>query len=223
VSPTFTYASAGTYTARLSVTDTLSSSGTATVVITAGSGAPSAVIDTPAAGTLWRVGDVISFSGHAIDPEQGDLPASALSWRVLLQHCPSTCHTHILQTFTGVAGGSFIAPDHSYPSYVDLELTATDAGGLTHTVTRRLDPLTVNLTFNTKPGGLQLVVSGTAQTGPFTVTVIQGSTLSVSAPTPQTKGRRTYSFVSWSDGGAQTHVLIAPTTATTYAATYRSP
>jgi len=223
VSPTFTYSAGGTYTARLSVSDTLSSSGTATVAITVGSSTPSAVIDAPAAGTMWRVGDTITFSGHATDPEQGTLPPSALTWRVLLQHCPSTCHTHILQTFTGVDGGSFIAPDHSYPSYVDLELTATDAGGLTHTVTRRLDPLTVNLTFATRPGGLQLVVGGTAQIGPFTVTVIQGSTVSVSAPTPQTKGRKTYSFVSWSDGGAQTHVVIAPSVPTTYTATYRSP
>jgi hypothetical protein len=36
-----------------------------------------------------------------------------------------------VQTFTGVASGSFGAPDHEYPSYLELELTATDSGGLT--------------------------------------------------------------------------------------------
>ena len=35
------------------------------------------------------------------------------------------CHTHPLQTFPGVASGSFRAPDHEYPSYLNLTLTAT--------------------------------------------------------------------------------------------------
>jgi hypothetical protein len=34
-------------------------------------------------------------------------------------------------------------------------------------------------------------------------------------------GPSSYSFQSWSDGGAQTHNLTAPATATTYTATYR--
>jgi glucose/arabinose dehydrogenase len=219
-SPSFTYTTSGTYTARLTVTDTLGANGTTTVSIAVGNSAPSSFIDTPAAGTTWRVGDVITFSGHATDPEQGALPASALTWRLLLQHCPSTCHTHVLQSFAGVSGGSFIAPDHSYPSYLELELTAVDSGGLTSTVTRRLDPRTVNLTFRTTPGGLQLVVNGTAQSGSFTITAIQGATISVSAPSPQGKGNKSYTFARWSDGGAQTHDLIAPSIATTYTATY---
>ena len=72
-----------------------------------------------------------------------------------MQHCPSNCHTHAVQTFAGVAGGSFTAPDHEYPSYLELELTATDSGGLTDTKTIRLDPRTVTLTFSSIPGGLQ--------------------------------------------------------------------
>ena len=59
-----------------------------------------------------------------------------------------------------MASGSFVAPDHEYPSYLELELTATDEDGLTHTVVRRLDPRTVNLTFDTVPSGLQLTVGG---------------------------------------------------------------
>ena len=44
----------------------------------------------------------------------------------------------------------------------------------------------------------------------------------ISAITPQTKGRKNYNFESWSDGGAQTHDVIAPATATTYTARFRS-
>jgi hypothetical protein len=51
--------------------------------------------------------------------------------------------------------------------------------------------------------------------------VIIGSINSISAPSPQTKGKQTYSFQSWSDGGAQTHNITAPATATTYTARFR--
>ncbi len=52
-----------------------------------------------------------------------------------------------------MASGSFTAPDHEFPSYLELELVATDQDGLTHSVVRRLDPLTVDLTFATQPVG----------------------------------------------------------------------
>ena len=138
--PSYTYTSSGTYTATLRVTDPDGATATDSVVITVGNTAPSAVIDTPAAGTLWKVGDVITFSGHATDAQDGTLPPSALTWDLVLQHCPSNCHTHQLQSYVGVAGGSFVAPDHEAPAYLELRLTATDSGGLTSTVTRRLDP-----------------------------------------------------------------------------------
>ena len=51
--------------------------------------------------------------------------------------------------------------------------------------------------------------------------MIVGSSNTVSAVTPQTKGSKTYTFTSWSDGGAQTHNIVAPATATTYTARFR--
>ena len=96
---------------------------------TTSNGAPTATIVQPAPSTTWKVGDVIAFSGSATDPQEGSLPASALSWTVILHHCPSTCHTHTIQSFVGVATGSFTSPDHEYPSHLELRLTATDSGG----------------------------------------------------------------------------------------------
>jgi hypothetical protein len=43
----------------------------------------------------------------------------------------------------------------------------------------------------------------------------------VSAISPQTKGKKNYLFVSWSDGGAQTHTITAPAAPTTYTARFR--
>ncbi len=181
---------------------------------------PTPIVDTPAVGTTWKVGDLISFTGHATDPEQGTLPASALSWSLVIQHCPSTCHTHPIQSWPGVTGASFNAPDHEYPSYLELRLTATDSAGSSTTTTLRLDPLTVVLNFGSSPSGLQLAVNSSASTTPFTRTVILGSTNTLSAITPQTLSGTSYTFSGWSDGGAQTHDVVAPAGGATYTATY---
>jgi glucose/arabinose dehydrogenase len=226
--PTYTYSQAGAYTVRLKVTDNHGASSVpATTTITVGSvppanTPPTATIVAPVASLTWKVGDAVAFSGSATDQQDGTLPASALTWKLILHHCPSNCHTHDLQTFTGVASGSFNAPDHDYPSYLELQLTATDSGGLTGTASVRLDPKTVVLTFQTSPAsGFQLVVGSTSQQAPFSRTVIVGSTNSISATSPQITKGQTYQFDSWSDGGAQTHTITAPAAATTYSAKYR--
>jgi len=78
----------------------------------------------------------------------------------------------------------------------------------------------VGLTFQSAPSGLQLTVGGSTATAPFTRTVIVGSTNSISALSPQTLGGTTYQFASWSDGGAQSHNIVAPASPTTYTAQY---
>ena len=179
------------------------------------------VIDTPAIPPAWSVGDQISFSGHADDAQEGRLPAADLSWTLLMHHCHdvASCHIHNIQTFSGVAGGRFFAPDHEYPSYLELVLTATDAGGLTSTTSLRLDPQTVNLTFTSNPPGIPIVVGTTSGATPRTDTVIRKSTVSVSAPATQVVGGKEYQFVGWSDGTARAHDLVAGASAT-YTATY---
>ena len=222
----YTYTTAGVYHPSLRVTDDQGASGTASVTVTAGNTAPTAVIDSPASSLTWKVGDTINFSGHATDPQDGTLPASALTWSLIIHHCftPTDCHTHLIQTVNGLSSGSFSAPDHEYPCWLELQLTATDSGGLTSTTSVRLDPKTVVLTFRTNPGGLvltDLVVNEAPSTTPFSMTVVVGSANSVSAPSPQQFKKSTYYFTSWSDGGAQSHTITAPAVNTTYTASYR--
>ena len=181
---------------------------------------PQPQISTPAAGTTWQVGETISFSGSATDPEQGQLPASALRWEMVLQHCPSECHAHPMQTWTGVASASVAAPDHEHPSHLELRLTATDANGATATVSRRLDPKTASVTLASEPTGMKLVIGSQEVTAPSTRTVILGSTSSISAPSPQTLAGTSHTFTGWSDGGGQTHTIVATSPAATYTATY---
>jgi PKD repeat protein len=219
-----TYTTPGSYSAKLKVTDSRGlDSDPASVTITAGNSPPAAVIDTPTPTRTWTVGDTIGFAGHASDPQDGTLPATRLSWSLILHHCatPTDCHTHAVQDFNGVASGSFSAPDHQYPAWIELRLTATDSGGLTDTTSVRLDPQTVDLTLRSNPTGLRLTVGSSAATTPFTPTVIVGSRNTMAAPLTQALNGTGYEFVSWSDGGAAQHDVIAPATAATYTATYQ--
>jgi glucose/arabinose dehydrogenase len=220
---TFTYIQPGTYTARVRATDSKGAQGLASVTITVGVNTPpTPSIASPLAGARWKVGDTISFTGSASDAQDGSLAASRLSWAVVLHHCDTQgqCHQHPQTSYAGVNAGSFVAPDHPYPSYLELTLTATDSGGLTSASKLRLDPLTTELTFQTAPSGLQLVVGSEASTATFKRTVIVGSSNSVSAPA-QVKAKQALTFESWSDGGAQTHLIVAPATAATYTARFR--
>ena len=217
-----TFTNPGNFTVRLRVTDAGLATGTDTETISVGNTPPTPVISTPTVGTTFKVGDTINFSGSATDQQDGNMPASSLSWTLVQQHCAPNCHSHQVQTFPGVASGSFAAPDHEYPSYLELTLTATDSFGTAASVTRRIDPQTVVLTFQSAPTGLSLTVNASASTTQFQRTVIVGSANSVTATSPQTVGGTTYSFASWSDGGSQTHAITAPATNTTYTATYTS-
>ena len=181
---------------------------------------PAPVIDTPVLGTNWKSETSSCSRATQRTPEDGLLLPTALSWSLVIQHCPSTCHTHPIQSWLGVVGASFNAPDHEYPSYLELRLTATDSAGASTTTTLRLDPQTVVLNFGSSPSGLQLAVNSSASTTPFTRTVILGSTNTLSAITPQTLSGTSYTFSGWSDGGAQTHDVVAPVGGATYTATY---
>ena len=219
VAPSFVYTLVGSYTVKLQVTDPHGATSVASVTITAGNSHPTANITTPTGATTWHVGSVINFSGSATDPEQGSLPGSALTWTLVMQHCPSNCHEHTIQSFNG-ASGSFTAPVHDYPSHLELRLTATDAGGLTDTKSVLLFPESVDLTLVSDPPGLLLGASLEAATAPFVHTEIVGSHVELIAPSPQTLGGEVYAFASWSDGGAQVHEVTAPASALTYTATY---
>jgi glucose/arabinose dehydrogenase len=217
--PTWSY-SAGTKTARLKVSD-LNGSDIASVVIVADT-PPVATISSPASSLTWSTGQAITFAGTATDAEDGAEPAGRLSWTVRINHCPTAgnCHVHVLQTLTG-AGGTFTAPDHEYPSSLEIQLVATDALGVASApVIRTILPKTVNLTFATTLSGISIGVGSVTKLAPFTQTVIVGSGVQVAAPLTVVVGGKLLYFRGWSDGLPPTHAIMAPTTATTYTASY---
>ncbi len=121
----------------------------------------------PAPARTWSVGDVIAFSGHATDAAGRGAPGRRP--HVVARSC-SHCSalvpraaTRTRSSTSPAPSGSFTAPDHEYPSYLELKLTATDGAPERRRSRRRLDPQTVDLTFESQPAGLQLTVG---QRGP---------------------------------------------------------
>jgi glucose/arabinose dehydrogenase len=191
---------------------------------------PEPAIVTPAAapgepGTAalhWRVGESIQFSGVANDKEDGTLLPTQLDWSSRLFHCPSACHAHPLQAFPSVAAGTLVAPDHDYPSHIDITFTAVDSRGLSASRTIVLQPRTVQLLVRSQPEGVTLSAGLLTQPGPIQLTSIEGSNVILSAPPTAQIGGDAYVFQGWSDGGARVHSLIANASAT-YTAAYAGP
>ena len=223
VSPTATFTDSGVHSVRLRVTDEHGvSSYSDPITIAAYDEAPTASIDAPAATLSWAVGDAIRFSGQARDPKEGALPASAMTWTLVMHHCPSGCHTHDIQSFSGVSSGTFDAPDHEYPSYLELRLSAINSLGIPGVASVYLQPKTASLSFDSRPRGLVLDAGSGREVTPFVRTVIAGSASTVSAPAHQTLEGKRYRFRSWSDGGAATHVVAASAGGTTLTAIYEA-
>jgi|GEM_PF-1065875 len=125
--PSHTYTANGTYTAILTVFDGQGGQQTKNVTVNVGNRAPTPTIISPSNGEFYLVGEVLNVSGSATDPENGNLTGSALTWRVILHH---NTHSHVLETRIG-ATFQITGPDHTDPNvYLELELTATDTGGV---------------------------------------------------------------------------------------------
>ena len=183
---------------------------------------PVAQIITPVSGTTYHGGMVVNYSGSASDFEDGDLPASAFTWKVDFHH-DTHIHPFIAPTI-GRKSGAFTIPKRGETSsnvYYILTLKVIDSAGLTKTVVRNILPQTARMRFVTEPAGLKISLDGQAlRLTPFTVTGVVGIIRSLSAPTPQTLNGSSYVFQAWSDGRARSHEISTPSADTTYTANF---
>lgn len=180
---------------------------------------PEVTIDRPHSDLRVKVGAVVTYTGSATDVEDGSLPGSALSWKVLTQHCPDgVCHSHPLHESQGPTG-SFVVPDHGDEVYFEVVLTAKDSDNLTSSASVEVHPQTAQITLASSPPGLQLVYDSYVGTTPFTRTAVVNSTHSLRAPSPQDG----HLFQRWLHTKAQNHDVLVGTTDTTYTAVFSTP
>ncbi len=129
--PSHQYTTDGQYDVTLTVTDQFGSAATYNLSVTVGDQAPTATITDPSSGALYNPLENVTVTAVATDPEDGDLPASAFSWEVILHH---NIHTHPVQSFSDTKSITFVADDHNASDvYMEIILTVTDSAGLTDT------------------------------------------------------------------------------------------
>ena len=111
--------------------------------------------------------------------------------------------------------GSWISAQYSstqdqFVTYsTDPSATGSGGGTASGTASVLVQPQTTTWNFTSVPSGLEVVVYGRSQTTPFSLQMIVNGVSTISATSPQTVGNTQYSFSSWSDGGAQTHLITA--------------
>ncbi len=218
-----TYNTVGVYTVSVIARDSFSAeSAPRTTIVRAGNTPPVASITAPTVGQQFTVGESITLTGSATDAQDGTIstPAS-FSWRVILHH---DTHTH---PYFGPSTGNSInfltpAPEDllaANNSYLEVELTVTDSGGLPHTVTRELQPQKRTLSLQSVPSGRKLEVLGNVLTTPINVVVWPNWPLTLNAR-DQSDNASGYRFSSWSDGGNRSKTYVAPSTNATITANF---
>lgn len=217
-----TFEDGNNHTVAVRVNDPSEASSVARVTVYPGDTPPRPTIASPASSFEWSVGAPIAFHGSAEDDEDGSLPATSLDWASRLYHCPEGCHAHPLQAFPSLDSGSFIAPEHDLPSHIELTLTAVDSRGLSARSSVELEPRIANLEIVSSPAGVTLGAGLLSQPAPFTLPLIAGTKVLLSAPTSAEVGGVTYEWRRWSDGGARVHEAV-PTDSTRYEAVYAIP
>jgi glucose/arabinose dehydrogenase len=214
-------------TVAVQVSDPTGKVGTDRVTLYPGDTPPRIEIEEPLESLTWAIGQSIDFYGKAWEKEgKGtQLPAKDLYWRSGLAHCPGgpgACHAHPLRMFPGVETGTLSAPDHDYPSRIDITLTATDSRGLSATKAVSIMPRAVELEIGSEPPGVPLTAGSVSRSAPFTLTAIENANLTLAAPGAAELDGDTYVFQGWSDGGARVHSLVAGSSGS-YIATYAGP
>lgn len=206
---TYTYPAEGTFTVRLTVTDNTGRSSTATSTVVFG-GAPIVDVTEPSDGRTFRVGAIVPVRSILERADGSPLPSSAASWELVLHHCipGGGCHTHGLDAVEG-ANGSFVMPDHEYPSNVELILTVTDPDGGTTVEGSVAEYRTVDVDVFSTPLGAPVLVGSTEETTPFTREVAVGATTSVAVSDPLTLNGAVFGFDRWRLNGAVAGALPA--------------
>jgi hypothetical protein len=224
--------SSNSYAVTLKVRDARGMvSAPATVEVFPGNEAPAPLIDSPSANLLYSVGQQITLSGSATDPEDGQLTGTSLSWEVLQHHNGTHTHPYFSETGNNL---TITAPmpegldATGSGNYLEVRLTATDKKGLSQTVTREIQPNRVDVSFATNTtnttnptSGLSLLINGQKFTTPKTLLSWEGYKLNVNAPSPQTLSGKPYVFSSWSDGNGKQHDIVTGATPSTYTATFK--
>ncbi len=214
--PQYVFTEKGDYRVELSISDEEGNFNHAALIIQAGNTPPKASIQAPDDTQLFAGGEEVYFQGSVVDQEEGELDVSLYQWRAAIiggEVSPVPISPD------GAGGGSFIFPAELGEAFVELCLSALDSRGLKGASCIDLYPKTRMLRLLSEPPGLDLSFNGRNYTTPAEIVVQVGMQATVAAEREQDG----YQFVSWSDQGAASHLLVMPDRDMELSATYEVP
>ncbi|MQW74974.1 DUF1349 domain-containing protein [Nocardioides sp. dk4132] len=124
----FTYAEAGNYTARLTVTDEGGRSGTTNIDIVAGNTAPTVELTLPVDGGFFEFGDYLRYEVEVTDPEDGTIDCDRVTVQPGLGHDE---HSHDYEQYDGCSGTLALPGDSGHVGaniFGTIKATYTDNG-----------------------------------------------------------------------------------------------
>ncbi|WBQ02849.1 carbohydrate-binding protein [Kribbella sp. CA-293567] len=164
--PSYTYNTAGNFTATLTVTDPAGLTGSANVQISVGNTAPTVTLQTPADGQLFSFGDTVPFQITVTDPEDGTIDCSRVKLTYLLGH---DAHQHQITSKNGCSGSIAVPVDGEHDPaanvYGVFDAEYTDNGGITTHTQRKLQPRHRQGEHFSGQSGIQLADHGSAEGG----------------------------------------------------------
>jgi glucose/arabinose dehydrogenase len=189
--------------------------------------APTMTVVTPRPNHYYFAGDTISFSGSAIDPQNGQLPPSALTWTILFEDHPAGSPNHHAKPFfgpiSGITNGTVTIPTSGETDpdvWYRVFLKAIDSFGLSQTTFTDVVPAHAQLSTATNPGSLKVRLDGSPKNTPYNFWSVVNLTRNIGVDTPQVLNGLTYDFYSWSDNGSRFHDISTPVAATSYVANF---
>jgi glucose/arabinose dehydrogenase len=217
--PTKVYTQKGTFTVELTVSDGTYTAQAVPIVIQVGL-PPAVTIAVPNEGDTYQAGDTINYQAFATDGAGFDMNDAAIKTTIVLHH---DTHIHpFLGPLTGRAG-NFTLPDvgeSSANTWYRISVTATDANGLSTTESVNIYPRKTNMTFQTQPAGLQVLIDGIPVTTPRVIEGVENFKRELNAPVLQQLNGIVYQFAGWDHNASQRHTITTPVADATYTARF---
>jgi glucose/arabinose dehydrogenase len=203
------------FTATLRVRDPLGAVNTSAVTVRPADHTPTVTVNPTDSDGRFAVGEPISITATADDPEDGALD---IAWTSREVHCPAVgaCHAHPGPTSSA---DTFTASFTGHPdTRMEIIATATDSAGNQGRVTYTAWPRQHRLTL-TSTVSAQLAVG---DTGTGSTLVTAGMKVLIEAAPSALDGVAT--FERWNDGvGERSRTIVMPDEPLTVSATYLTP
>ncbi|MCE7006674.1 PQQ-dependent sugar dehydrogenase [Kibdelosporangium philippinense] len=210
-------ASPESFTAKLTVTDPLNKSASRTATVYPSNRAPELSLQAPDPNRKFSVGDVISATATATDPEEGQVQ---VSWTTDMVHCrgASNCHSHPGERQENASTFNLHFDGHAGDTRLEITATATDSKGAS-----------TSQTFIAKPNQRRVTIQSNLP-AEFTIGEEQGGSAlftagqSLTLVAPEVAANKVASFDKWGNNSTdRVHNLVVPDSDVTLNVTYLTP